>query len=172
MTEQTNSSRLPIIDIIECIAEIMAAQSHIMELYTSTVNEFENNIQDDDVPNGYMEDTKIKIEELKEEYIELYKQRKRLMNKLKDENGADMDYRCLLKHSIAIRQFSKEIRDADRSNYEDEMNYIQSSERMYKTLSHFLQNEEIVKCWRCLLDSMSENNGGKSKQKNNKEERI
>lgn len=171
MTE-TNSSRLPIIDIIECIAEIMAAQSHIMELYTSTVNEFETNIQDDDVPDGYMEDMKIKIEELKEEYIELYKQRKRLMNKLKDENGADMDYRCLLKHSIAIRQFSKEIRDTDRNNCEDEMNYIQSSERMYKTLSHFLQNEEIVKCWRCLLDSMAVENGGNSNKNKTEEKNI
>ena len=160
-----NSSRLPLIDIVECISECIAAQSHITELYTSTLNEVEENSKDENVVEWYFEDMKIKIEELKEKYIELYKKRKMLMNLIKDEYEADMDYRCLVKHTIAIQQFMKEIRDTDRNNIDFEYEYIKASEMMYETLSHFIKSD-VVKCWRCLLDSEANNNDEEKTNKN------
>lgn len=159
-----NSSRLPLIDIVECISECIAAQSHLTELYTSSINEMNENSKDGNVVEWYFEDMKVKIEDLKNKYIELYKKRKMLMNIIKDEYDADMDYRCLVKHTIAIQQFMKEIRDTDRDNIDFEYEYIKASEMMYETLSHFIKTD-IVKCWRCLLDS--EANGDENKTNKN-----
>lgn len=159
-----NSSRLPLIDIVECISECIAAQSHITEIYTSSINEMNENSKDGNVVEWYFEDMKVKIEDLKNKYIELYKKRKMLMNIIKDEYDTDMNYRCLVKHTIAIQQFMKEIRDTDRDNIDFEYEYIKASEMMYETLSHFIKTD-IVKCWRCLLDS--EANGDENKTNKN-----
>lgn len=147
-----NSSRTPIIDIIECIGELIATQSHLSELYTSTVHEIDVN-EKEEHNEVYLQEKQEELARIKEEYVDTYRRRKKMMQILKDEYDANMDYRCLLKHSIGAWQYSKEIWDTDRNNIEYEMLYIQASEYMYSVLSHFL-GVEIVKCWRCLLDAM------------------
>lgn len=147
-----NSSRTPIIDIVECIGELIAIQSHLSELYASTVHEIDVN-EKEEHNEVYLQEKQEELAKIKEEYQNTYRRRKKMMQILKDEYDANMDYRCLLKHSIGAWQYSKEIRDTDRNNIEYEILYIQASEYMYSVLSHFLW-VEVVKCWRCLLDAM------------------
>ena len=82
-----------------------------------------------------------------------------------DSFDVDMDYWCLLKHSIVVYQFSKEVRDTNRNNEMYEELFLQASEYMYKILSLFL-GTDIVKCWRCLLDAMEEKEDGKLSTEN------
>lgn len=155
MAEQKETSRTPIIDIVENIGETIAIQSHLSELYTSTVHEVDVNL-DENEDLVYMAEKEEELKEMKKEYEAAYKRRKMLMGILRDMwENTNMDYRCLVKHSIASRQYSKELRDTDRNNLDYETLYIQASEYMYSVLSHFL-GVEVVKCWRCLLDAMSE----------------
>ena len=155
-----DSSRTPIVDIVENIGECIAIQSHLWELYCSISNEMEENYKDmNEVERvEYLNDKSSEMENIKKMYEESYRKRKKLMNILLEEfaDNVNMDYRCLVKHSVASRQFSKELWDTNRDNLEYEELYIKSSEVMYSILSKFLWVKEIVKCWRCLLDQLWE----------------
>lgn len=153
------TSRTPIIDIVENIAELIAMQSHLSELYTSTINEMEENVKEEDMNDEtsmwYIAEKEEELKRFKTMYEDAYRNRKKLMTILKERYNCNMDYWCLVKHSIASRQFSKELWDTDRDNLDYESLYIKSSEVMYSILSSFLW-VKIVKCWRCLLDATKE----------------
>lgn len=156
--ENKKSSRTPIVDIIENIWENIAIQSHLWELYTSIVNEIEENIKDMDkeMQDVYLEDKRKELEDIKIRYENIYQNRRKLMEHLKwFGDNVNMDYWCLVKHSIAVWQYSKELWDTNRDNVEYESLFVKSSENMYQIISKFLW-VEVVKCWRCLLDEMWE----------------
>ena len=94
---------------------------------------------DENMKDEYIKEMRETLDELKVKYEDTYQKRRKLMNVLKDSSeNCNMDYWCMVKHSIASRQFSKELWDTDRNNVEYEMLYIKSSEIMYQILSKFL----------------------------------
>ena len=156
---EIESSRTPIIDIVEGIAEWIAIQSHLWELYLNINHEVEENVNDDNENStNIIAERMDELTELKFKYEEAYKMRKGLMRILRERYDANMDYRCLVKHSIATYQYTKELWDTERDNLDYEEMYIQASQFMYSILSRFLW-VEIVKCWRCLLDAVEKENG-------------
>ena len=83
MAEQKETSRTPIVDIVENIGETIAIQSHLSELYTSTVHEVDVNL-DENEDLVYMAEKEDELKEIKKEYEAAYKRRKMLMGILRD----------------------------------------------------------------------------------------
>ena len=153
MKENKDSQRWAVTELLEVIANLIASYSHHYELY--------NNIQVD-LSNPELFD-KEQIEEMinkskwhYDKLVYLLLERRNAMRLLKEmAKEYDWDCHCILKHSIALFQFASELLNTDMDNL-DYINLAENSSKyMYECASKYLW-VDIVKCWRCLLDSLSE----------------
>lgn len=142
-------------EVIELIANLIAAYSHHNELYNSLQTEIAH-------PDQYSWDSiNAMIEESQWHYNKmssLLEERRKAMRQLKAmARQADDTMRCIVKHSIACYQFSQELLNTDMDN----MDYIELAEHanvyMYECISKFLW-VELVTCGRCLNDELSDLN--------------
>ena len=148
-----NTSRWVETEILELVANLIAAKSHHYENYMSIQSDLKH-------PELYTEE---QIKEMEEESIlhfnkmeELTKKRRQAMRVLR-ELGPNPDNKrhCLCKHSVACFQFAQELLDTDMNN----IDYIELAEfayqYMYECVSKYLW-VEMVTCGRCLYDVLQE----------------
>lgn len=149
-----DSQRWAATELIELIANLIASYSHYSELY--------NSIQSDLVhPELFTEEQIKQMEEDSmwhyQKMTSLLEERRLAMRKLKEMAiECDDHMRCLVKHSIAIYQFSQEVLNTKM----DDLDYIHLAETayqyMYECVSKFLW-VTLVTCARCLEDELSLN---------------
>lgn len=127
------TSRIPLWDVLELIANLIASVSHLQELINSETEEQED----------------------KERYewmlLELVDIRRTIMNTLPKGNKK---LRCNVKHAIAQRGYSLEVYYAERNLIWKEISEA-LAKYMYKVISEYL-GIEITSCGRCLNDMLSE----------------
>lgn len=150
---ESNTQRWPAVDIVELIANLIAAYSHLFELYN------DNEVFIKWMQEVWWEEFEKKLEEMPflEDCIStVYRLRKTAMNVLKDLSpNYNHKYRCLLKHTIASYQYASELWDTDRSNMTYQNLLFDCTQLMYKMLSWYMWVEQAT-CWRCLNDSIEE----------------
>ena len=125
------TSRQPIMDMIELIANLIASVSHLQELI-----DWEENLERKD--------------ELQQQLYELVDVRRTIMKEIQCK---DNKYRCSLKHAIAQWWFAIEVLYATRDElWKDIVDSL--TKYMYKTISAYM-GIEIVDCSRCLQDRLT-----------------
>lgn len=129
----TTTSRQPIIDIIELIANLIASASHLQELIES-------------------EEDLNKKDEYIEQLYELIDIRREVMKQIECK---DNTWRCSLKHAIAQRWYVVEIYYTERTHEREELLSV-LTKYMYKTISRYMW-VEISDCSRCLADALANN---------------
>ena len=150
---ENNTQRGPEVDVVELIANLIAAYSHLFELYNE--NEvFIKGMQE----VGWKEFEK-KLDEmpfLEQAIADVYRLRKVAMNVLKDLSPTyNHRYRCLVKHTIASYQYACELWDTDRNNSTYQTLVLDCAQLMYKMLSQFMW-VDLATCWRCLHDELED----------------
>lgn len=150
---ENNTQRWPAVDIVELIANLIAAYSHLFELYN------DNEVYIRGMQEVWWEEFEKKLDEmpfLEDAINTVYRLRKTAMNVLKDLSpNYNYKYRCLLKHTIASYQYASELWDTDRGNSTYQNLLFDCAQLMYKMLSWFMGVEQST-CWRCLNDSLEE----------------
>lgn len=137
------TSRVPLWDIVELIANLIASVSHLQELVGG-----ENETQDNK-------------DRYNEMILELVDIRRAVMDQLPKW---DTKLRCNIKHAIAQRGYALEIYYAERTDFWKEVvDWL--SKYMYKILSEYL-GMEITDCWRCLNDMIKDLDTNKKDEKN------
>lgn len=130
----TTTSRQPIIDIIELIANLIASASHLQEMI--------ENEEDFD-----------KRDEYTNQLYELIDIRREVMKQIECK---DNTWRCSLKHSIAQWNYALEVYYADRNkNNEDIVSAL--TKYMYTVISRYM-GVDVVNCSRCLEDQILSSN--------------
>lgn len=125
------TSRQPIIDMIELIANLIASASHLQEMI--------ENEEDLD-----------KKDEYTNQLYELIDIRREVMKQIECK---DNTWRCSLKHSIAQWNYALEIYYADRNkNNEDIVSAL--TKYMYTVISRYMW-VEISDCSRCIMDAIT-----------------
>ena len=147
-----DSQRWAATELIELIANLIASYSHHNELYNSLQVDLNNReiFSEDEAANLEEESAwhEMKMGSLLEE-------RRLAMRKLKEMAIECDDHMwCLVKHSIAIYQFSQEVLNTKM----DDLDYIHLAETayqyMYECVSKFLW-VTLVTCARCLEDELN-----------------
>ena len=151
MSENKDSQRWVITELIELIANQIASYSHHNEIY--------NSLQSDLLHSEVLseEETESKIEDSAWHYqkmMELLSLRRETMRELK---AMAKEYNphlwCICKHSIASYQFSQEVLNTDMEN-ETYMSLAEKSyQYMYECISRLLWVEPVT-CARCLQDEL------------------
>ena len=140
------TSREYIYDLMEAITNQIQIASHLQELITNDRSDFNIDKDNKEILS------RISINAmLLEQSISI---RRDMMKKLEQEFSSDHKYWCLFKHALASRWFSLEVTYANN----DYVTISQRvSEQMFMIVSQFLWTK-LTNCWRCLLDSISNNN--------------
>ena len=127
------TSRVPLWDIIETIANLIASASHLQELISAEAETEENKDRYNDM------------------LLELVDIRRAIMDQLPKW---DTKVWCNVKHAIAQWWFALEIYYAERTDFwKDIVDWL--SKYMYKIISEYL-GMEISDCWRCINDMIAE----------------
>lgn len=147
----TETSRTPVMDVIELVANLIASYSHLFELYN------DNEVYIKWMQEFWWEEFEKKLEEMPflEKYIDkVYSLRKAAMSIIKDLSP-EYNYKahCLLKHAIASYQYASELWDTDRDNSKYQALVFDCAQYMYAMLSLYMWVDTAT-CWRCLLDAL------------------
>ena len=126
----TTTSRQPIIDIIELIANLIASASHLQEMI--------ENEEDLDIRDEYTN-----------QLYELIDIRREVMKQIECK---DNKWRCSLKHAIAQWNYALEIYYAERTKQNEDI-VSALTKYMYTVISRYM-GVEIVDCSRCLIDAL------------------
>lgn len=129
----TTTSRQPIIDIIELIANLIASASHLQEMI--------ENEEDLDIKDEYTN-----------QLYELIDIRREVMKQIECKNNT---WRCSLKHAIAQWNYALEIYYADRNKQNEDI-VSALTKYMYTIISRYM-GVDVVDCSRCLADSLANN---------------
>ena len=134
--QNPDTSRGAETEVLELIANLIAAKSHHYELYQSIQADLEH-------PDLYTEE---QLKEMQDEswyhfnkMEELTQKRRQAMRVLREMGPSpDNKYHCICKHSIACFQFAQELRDTAMDN----IDYMELAEftyqYMYESVSKYL----------------------------------
>lgn len=151
MSENKDSQRWAVIEVVEIIANLIALQSHYTELYQNKVTDLSH-------PDLFTDE---ELQKIQSDAMGFYQARSEALEKrrhfMRILKWMALDYnqesRCELKHKIWVYQFSQELLDTNIDNDD----YIKLAEESYmsmmESLSRFLWTE-IVSCGRCLQDEL------------------
>lgn len=81
------------------------------------------------------------------------------MSQIESEFQTDKNLRCAMKHALASAQYAEEVYYAHISEESTDfysMIVTRTYEQLIAIASLFLGLQEIVPCWRCLVDKLSE----------------
>lgn len=143
MTDKQETSRHWILDAIECIKNCEAIVSHCNEIMDSIADATFKSDQDS---------------QLREKYNALYdtkkiaiRVRRRVMKKMFNEfENWQHDRWCILKHSVAAKQFIDEVCDAWWEFWDESLELYKL---MSLSLSQFIWEKQQM-CARCMLDDL------------------
>lgn len=145
------SSRTNIYDKLECCMNLIAMDSHIMELVNSMQLEEWDTFPEEEFLLSISENA---INMRRNVMRDLMKQSEALWNEVNNK------YRCLLKHAMATYNYTLEVYQSETDEKQRlKWFYIQldASRNLFLILSKFLWLPNIAVCGRCLLDELTDN---------------
>lgn len=151
MSENKDSQRWTITELLELIANQIASYSHHSEIYNSLQSDLlHQEVLSDEEVDKKMNDSAWHYQKM----MELLENRRETMRELKSmAKEYDSHLWCICKHAIASYQFSQEVLNTDMEN-EVYMSLAEKSyQYMYECVSRLLWVEPVT-CARCLQDEL------------------
>ena len=147
MTDKQETSRHWILDAIECIKNCEAIVSHCNEIMDSIADATFKSDQDSQLREKYNA-----LYDTKEMAIRV---RRKVMKKMFNEfENWQHDRWCILKHSVAAKQFIDEVCDAGWEFWDESLELYKL---MSLSLSQFIWEKQQM-CARCMADDLLSDN--------------
>lgn len=151
MTNTT--SRDTIIDSIEFLSNQIALASHCQELIHNYISEINLEATTDTQKDELIK----KIDQQKSILESAIDMRRNFTKKLFNSiSGWDHKMRCSFKHAVASYWYSVELRYANMWDFDYEVMCQNAYEQLISVASLFFWLDDIVTCWRCLVDQLKE----------------